>query len=272
MDNAVRAVRRAIAASSALSPRNIEVFAQGSYCTRTCTRGDSDVDVCVVCHDSLHYHNDPGHSEEALGLTSPASYLAPHFRSEVGTALADYFGQSAIRVGQRAFDVHANTYRVDADVVACFEYRYYEPDRTYREGTAVLPATGSFIANYPKQNEANGKSKNDATSRRYRAGVRVLKNLCSEMAENGYASANGVRSYLLECLVWNVPNDGFDRDSRKADMQYILAHLCNETRQDDSCSGWTEVNGNKYLFHPSQRWSRGAANTFLNDAWKYVGF
>ena len=52
-DNAVTAVRKALAASSALSKLSIKVFAQGSYCNRTNVREDSDVDVCVRCSDSF---------------------------------------------------------------------------------------------------------------------------------------------------------------------------------------------------------------------------
>ena len=37
-------------------------------------------------------------------------------------------------------------------------------------------------------------------------------------------------SFLIECLVWNVPNEGFGHDTLRADVRYTLAHLCNETR------------------------------------------
>jgi hypothetical protein len=39
--------------------------------------------------------------------------------------LTDFFDRGAVQRGNKAFDVHANTYRVDADVVAAFEYRWY---------------------------------------------------------------------------------------------------------------------------------------------------
>lgn len=52
-DNAVSVIHNAIDASSALSSRAITVFAQGSYRNRTNVRADSDVDVCVLCRDSM---------------------------------------------------------------------------------------------------------------------------------------------------------------------------------------------------------------------------
>src|SRR4051794_36770913 len=50
-ENAERAVRKAINASTKLAPKTIEVFTQGSYANRTNVRQDSDVDICVLCND-----------------------------------------------------------------------------------------------------------------------------------------------------------------------------------------------------------------------------
>ena len=47
-ENAERAVRKAIAESSALANRSISVFTQGSYANRTNVRQDSDVDIYVL--------------------------------------------------------------------------------------------------------------------------------------------------------------------------------------------------------------------------------
>ena len=54
-DNAVRAARKAIEGSEPLEGRSITVFAQGSYWNRTSVRADSDVDVCVLCTDSIFF-------------------------------------------------------------------------------------------------------------------------------------------------------------------------------------------------------------------------
>src|SRR5258708_35430232 len=50
-DNAESAVRKAIAASSALSLVNIKVFPQGSYRNRTNVKQDSDVDISELRTD-----------------------------------------------------------------------------------------------------------------------------------------------------------------------------------------------------------------------------
>jgi hypothetical protein len=90
-DNAVAAVRKAIAASAKLSKIHIDVFAQGSYCNRTNVREDSDVDVCVRCTDSFFYELPDGITNVDCGFVvpGPVSYLA--FKNDVEVALTSYF-------------------------------------------------------------------------------------------------------------------------------------------------------------------------------------
>jgi hypothetical protein len=139
-------------------------------------------------------------------------------------------------------------------------------------GTSFLPDAGHRVINWPEQNYANGVAKNERTGRQFKAMVRILKRLRGEMDDAGYQSAKSVSSYLVECLVWNVPDAGFGHSALRADLRYVLAHLFNETRVEESCKEWGEVNELKYLFRPSQPWTRQAANKFLDEAWKFVGF
>jgi len=123
-ENAERAVRKAIDASAKLNTRSIEVFVQGSYANRTNVRQDSDVDICVLCDDVFFtdYTLSEGLNDAALGYKT-AAYTYANFKNDVEAALKDYFGKDSVTRGNKAFDVHANTYRVDADVVPCLEHR-----------------------------------------------------------------------------------------------------------------------------------------------------
>jgi tRNA nucleotidyltransferase (CCA-adding enzyme) len=123
-DNAERAVRKAIDASTKLSSKPIEVFVQGSYANRTNVREDSDVDVCVLYTGAFfpNYSLSEGLTGEALGYGT-GTYPYSEFKDDVEAALVSYFGRREVVRGQKAFDVHANTYRTDADVVPCFEHR-----------------------------------------------------------------------------------------------------------------------------------------------------
>lgn len=270
-ENAEQAVRKAIAASSALAARSISVFAQGSYANRTNVRQDSDVDICVLCRDVFYYDLPVGVLREAYDIT-PANYEYAQFKNEVGAALTNYFGYSVVTRGNKAFDVHANSYRVDADVVPAFEYRRYTSASAYHEGTKFLPDNGSEVINWPSQNYDNGVSKNQRTGERFKAMVRIMKRLRNEMNVAVIDEAKPIPSFLNECLVWNVPNEGFGHETFKADVRYVIADLWNNTRAVDSCGEWGEINELKYLFRGGQPWTRGQTNTFLQAAWDYIGF
>src|SRR5712691_5358765 len=257
-DNAERAVRKAISASAKLSSKSIEVFAQGSYANRTNVCRDSDVDICVLHTDAFFpdYSMGEGLSDSALGF-SDGTYPYAEFRNDVESALISYFGEDSVTRGNKAFDVHANTSRIDADVVACFEHRRFHgtpEDNWHDSGTQLHPDGGGTIVNWPRQNYDNGVEKNDATGRRFKAVTRILKQLRNEMVEDSYEVADPIPSYLIGCLVWNVPIEGFGHDTLTADVRYALAHLWNETRTDESCSEWGEINELKYLLRTGQPW------------------
>jgi len=276
-ENAERMIRKAIKASADLGSRNIEVFTQGSYQNNTNVRSDSDVDICIRSMDTVYvdYSFVPAITDEDTGLVS-SSYTYAEFKDEVEAALNDYFGSGTVTRGNKAFDVHANSYRVDADVVPAFEHRRYSRGNAgaifYTSGTEIHPDRGGKIINWPQQNYENGVEKNEVTQRNFKRLVRIVKNLRNEMADEAVASANPIPSYLIECLVWNVPNEGFRHSSFVQDVRYVLAHLFNETRRRESCDEWGEINELKYLFRPSQPWSLQQVNKFLDDAWNYVGF
>ena len=274
-ENAERAIREAIAASEKLSSKNIEVFVQGSYANRTNVREDSDVDICVLYEDAFFpdYSLSQGLNGDVLGFID-GRYPYAQFKSDLQAALESYFGADSITAGNKAFDVHANTYRIDADAVPCFEHRRYigTPENPqFESGTQIHPDNGGTIINWPRQNYSNGVTKNDDTGRRFKAVVRILKRLRNEMVDNGHQVAGPIPSYLLECLVWNVPNEGFGHDKYRYDVRYTLAHLWNETRTDEQCKEWGEINELKYLFL-RQPWTRVQVNSFLDAAWNYIGF
>lgn len=92
------------------------------------------------------------------------------------------------------------------------------------------------------------------------------------MQEEKISAANDIASFLIECLVWNTPNEGFNHDTYWSDVRYVLMHTFNNTLEDERCKGWREVNELKYLFRGGQPWTREQAHDFLSAAWDYIGF
>lgn len=275
IQNVERQIRQAIAASDKLKNRDIRVFVQGSYRNRVNVRQDSDIDMGVVCYDTFFpEYNDDNIKNEVKKNFSDSSYDYHTFKTELYECLVAKFGSSAVTRGNKAIDIKANSYRVEADVAGFFEHRRYYSTSSYHSGVEMIPdnRNPNRVRNWPEQHYNNGVSKNNTTKRRYKRVVRIIKKLSNEMASNGISSAEKVPGFLIECLVWNVPNDNFGYSTYKADVRACLAYLYNNTRSSDTCSEWGEVSELKYLFRDSQPWTRQDAFRFISDAWDYVGY
>lgn len=271
MNNAESAVKKAIEASDKLKGRNIRVFAQGSYRNRVNVRGDSDVDVAVLCTNTFFWEGPPGATLESLGY-QPATYHYPDFRREVGEALRSFFNTGVVTEGDKAFDISANSYRVEADVAPFFEHKRFFEGGGHICGVEMQPKSGGRIINWPDQHYENAVAKNNATGRGFKGCVRILKTLRYRMIANGYESAEAASSFLMECLIYNVPNSEFGNSTWLSEFRHCLAHLYNNTMNDQDCGQWLEVNELKWLFHPTQPWTRQATHQFISDCWSYVGY
>lgn len=275
--NAEAAVRKAIKADDKLSLLDISVFAQGSYRARTNVRQNSDVDICVRYNATFFEEYPSGTSRESFG-NIPSTTSFSGFKNMVQGALEGYFGKAGVTRGSKAFDIHANTYRIDADVVPTFEYRCYtgqkysDGSHHYLSGVAFEPDVGGLIINWPEQTYENGVERNTATGRKYKRVIRILKRLRDKMQDENIAIAKKTPSFLIECLVWNADVDALSHDTYTAIVRDVIADVWNNTCKDEDCSDWGEVNELKYLFRLTQPWTRQEANDFLQAAWDYIGY
>jgi len=269
--NAESAVRDAIKSDDELENLDITVFPQGSYRARTNVRQDSDVDICVRYNGAFFVDYPEGKTADDFG--HPDSDLRyADFKNMVERALRNYFGSDGVTRGSKAFDIHENTYRIDADVTPTFEYRWYIDLTDYHSGVGFIPDGGWRVVNWPQQNHDNGVAKNNRTARHFKRVVRIIKRLRYKMEDEGVTQAKNIPSYLVECLVWNAPYEAFDHSSYSADVREVLAHTFNNTLTDEDCKEWGEENESKYLFRAAQPWTRQQAHDFLSAAWDYVGF
>jgi hypothetical protein len=275
-DRALRMVRGAMASHAALSSVDCMVYAKGSYANNTNVRLDSDVDIVVECRACIYSDAGPG---VTLNPSGPSSYNGPwtrdRWRSEVQAALVSAFGSSSVDAsGAVALNVvEQQGSRVTADVVPSFQYRRYTTsDRSeWHEGTAVFKrATENKIVNWPTQQLENGIEKNKATGFRYKNFVRALKHAENDLVAKRALSV--LPSYLMECLVWNVPNatltsgdlDGGFRDS----LLWLRANLTTNYFREN----WLEPNRLKYLFGDNQKWTVEEARGLVQKTWTRLGY
>jgi hypothetical protein len=267
-----RMVRNAIQSHAAFNHCRISVYAKGSYANNTNVRADSDVDVAVQCHDAEYWEQaTPGaHTPTSpyQGIWTPAK-----LRTEVGAALRSQFGRDVDDSGSTAFGVNSSSARVDADVVPCFDYRYYFASGRSRTGTRIFRKDQSSFENYPAQQLTSGNAKNARTQTRYKKCVRVMKRVENRMFENGIHRV--VPSFFIECLIYNCPDSIFTRSSWTDRVRGILVHLWQELdgpEPSDTSARWLEVNECKYLFHELQEWKRKDGRDFAHAAWNYLGY
>jgi len=268
-DNAIRMIRDAINNSEELADFIIDLIPKGSYHNNTNVRLNSDVDIAIVLRDTFFADYPDGKEDKDFG-NSPSTYKFSQYREAVKNALNSKFGKENVKVGNKAIKVNSNSYRVDADAVPCFEHRRYREDGTFITGTGfIVRNTGKRDENYPEQHYENGKEKNKKTDRRFKKAVRIIKRLRYKMEDEGYNHPN-ISSFLIECLVWNVPNNCFGHTKLSEDVRLTFDFLIDKTAKQELCEDWGEVSELIYLFHRGRKYTRTETRNFLIDAKNYL--
>jgi hypothetical protein len=124
----------------------------------------------------------------------------------------------------------------------------YRGTGRYESGTALKREdTGVLVTGFPVQHRERGREKNDATSRRYRQQVRILKTLRNNMKRWGIGSANEVSSFGLESLFWNSPDRFFfSSDTHYGRLLLLIENSVTSLREKPTTL--KEANGIKSLF------------------------
>lgn len=250
------------------STERIHIFIQGSYANNTCVRNESDVDIAVVREDIFDY---------AWGANLE---LTTENKREEAKALKDATERvlrkrfpTQVHRGNKSIKVDRNTYRKQADTVPCISLHHYYRSHlndysTHHDGIVIFADDGTVIRNFPKQHIANGKTKNIRTNYYYKKMVRIMKKMRQLMSDYGYKSADGVSSFGLESLLWNVPDSYFTKyKSYGFVFEGLLGHLHNN--QYILLNG-LEANGIKELCQTQDEVS--AYTSFINDLYRFFEY
>lgn len=252
---------------------DVSIFLQGSYRNNTNVKQDSDVDI-VVRHDGYYFPNLFRLNEEQKKVYHAdhptSSYTFAEFKNEVELALRDAFG--TVTRKNKCILIPGNSNRVNADVVPCFKMkRFANETQVEAEGIQFYADDGNEINSFPEQHYTNGVAKRAATGQMYKKIVRIFKKVRSELIEANTISDKLVSSFLIECLVYNVPNDHFITGSYKQTLKNVITRIYND--MDDVAKGgeYVEVSGLKWLFRGTSR-SMSDAKDFMLKCWQYGEF
>jgi hypothetical protein len=277
-DRTEREIRAALAAYDPLQGRPYAVYVKGSYINNTNVRLNFDVDIAVEYKG--YFYSDlsfdlQGQDKSVVGVVSSDDpYTCDEFKADIRGALENAFGARAVSEGNIACRVRENKTTLPADVVPSWEYRRYDHIvngvPVCHIGSRVYPKSGGYKNNFPAIQLRKGREKTQATSRRYKRMVRALKKLQTKLVNEGVLEQE-LPSYLVECIVYNVPNPYFNHSTYLADMRSVLAYIFNQTLPNGNWNDWHEVHELRYLFRGGS-WDHEEVHNLASEAWDYIGF
>lgn len=275
LETTERRIREAIQKSEELKEYAVDVFGQGSYANDTNVKLESDVDI-NVCSTAFFFteYNADGVSDKTLGYEQ-SNHTYDDFKEKVCKALVAEFGSANVKEKNKCLAVVENSNRVKADVVPTYELRRYDDTNPVNviKGVRYYAKDGTVVSNYPKQHFENGKRKNARTQKRFKRLVRIFKKIRYKMIDEGVQVSDSISSFLLECLVWNVPENVFNGYNTWTDrLKEAIKYLYNNTITDDQCKAWSEVSEYLYLFCYNRKWTREDVNKFMLQMWQYLKF
>ena len=272
LENSERMVRDAINSDEKLKNKSKEIFGQGSYANNTNVRLNSDIDINVCYTGGFFYTLPKEKTKEEFGLTNTETYTYIEFKDDVEQALVDKFGRSDVKRNDKCITIVANSTRIEADVVPTWNFRRYSKDDKYVLGTKFFSDKGKGTVNYPKQHIENGISKNSNTYRRFKRLTRLHRKLRYKMIDDGENVSDNITSFLLECLVWNVPNWIInDNDSWTERLKQSIIYIYKQTKDEDTCKEWGEVSELLYLF-VGRKWTYKDVNSYMVLLWSHLEF
>ena len=275
IENTINMIKSAINSSSELNDLTIEIFVQGSYANNTNVRTNSDVDVCVMLTSTFYANYPDGKYNSDYGFVA-GSISYNEYKCRVKRAIVNKFGSDAVTEGNKSLKVKSNSYHVNADVVVAFMLKDYRiinsyDSQDYVEGIRFEASNGITVTNYPKEHIQNGREKNKQTNHYYKYLTRIFKRIRNAMVEDELINGDKISSFLVECLVWNVPNNIITRyPTWEETVKQAIIYLYNAIKENKHTE-WGEVSERLYLF-VGRKWSASDAQAFLYDMWNYLGY
>jgi hypothetical protein len=270
---AERMVTAAINAVPLLRSTDKRIYPKGSYANNTNVRRDSDVDIVVQNQEfeTFDYY------DEQPEVYNPDPYQGrwtkAAWREAVTEALCEAFDSDVDATGRVAVKIAAvEGSRPPIDVVPANDFRRFwdASRRSSSAGSYIYTRTGKDIVNWPDQQLANGRANNDRTGKRYKNFVRVLKNAENALVDDEELAS--LPSYLMECLIWNVPDLTLRRGGVDDAFRDTLVWLWDHLGDDYVKEEWDEPNELKYLFHSTQPWTRAQARELVQAAWTLLDY
>ncbi len=276
LETSEKHVKDALSEDPKLNKMSFEVFGQGSYANDTNVRLNSDIDINVMYTGGYYFELPEGATEADIGIdkTPASTYSFKEFKNDVEAALIKKFSKDQVVRKNKCITVKATPQRVQTDVVPTWEFRRFAKNKTFESGVRFYPDDSfSPITNYPKQHIKNAIKKNSDTQKRFKRLTRLHRKIRYKMKEDGVPISDNITSFLIECLIWNVPNKIMnENDSWTSRLRESIVFLYQQTKEDKTCHEWGEVSELLYLLRGGRKWSRTDVNDYMVQLWNYLEF
>jgi len=271
--NAVDRITKAITSKFGSS---VSIFLQGSYKNRTNVKKDSDVDI-VVRHNDYYFPDvfflSDNDKKTYWNNFIVSEYTFPRFKNDIQQVLENEFDEGEVERKDKCIKIWGDEQRVNADVVPCFVHkRMKTPYTVDTEGIELKTDGGIRIYSFPQQHFDNGAKKNNDTETFYKSVVRILKNVRNNLVDQGTILDKAMPSFFLECLVWNVPDQNFAKNTFMEATKSIVYTVWNDMGDTSRAQDYTEVSNLKWLFRGNDGRTPLQAKNFMAQAWAYTGF
>lgn len=258
-----------------LSNFGYEVYLQGSYANSTNIRFVSDVDIAVQLN-AVFYSDKSQLDEDEKYLHSmsysSSSYNFRQFKDQIFNALIEELGSEQVHWKNKCLNIDENTYRKEADVVPCIQYKLYKKfisydNQNFVEGMKLFDTSNNKeIINFPKIHLKNCESKNVDTGGKFKDMIRIFKNMKHILIENNLLDEDVAPSYFIENLLYNCSSSCFDGNYEECmlkTLQYIFDAI-----QTDRISGFICANEQNSLIS-DKTWNISNLVTFVSKISNY---
>ena len=99
-----------------------------------------------------------------------------------------------------------------------------------------------------------------------------MKRLRNKMISDNYFNNENITSFLVECLVWNIPNNYINNYNTWDEKIKQSLIFIDSSIKNDSYKKWSEVSEMLYLFDEGRKWTIHDVEKFVNSLWKFMEY
>ena len=196
---------------------DLDPFLQGSYKNDTNVTQSSDVDVVVRLKTVWRADKSTLSIEEVEKYnksTKTSQYTFANFNSDILFCLQKHFGSQNVINDNKCIRIKPHSEFCDADVIPALTYKLYgafpsSEGQKFTEGICFDTNEGKTVVNFPKEHQQSLIEKSNSTNGNFKETVRMFKNLKDELIEKGLLPEHSAKSYFIENLLFNVPDNLF---------------------------------------------------------------